>query len=342
MKKIKVAQIGVGHDHAVCAISTLKRLNNIFDLIGFCIVPEDSENTCTFESNKHFFEGVKQMELNEILNYKGLDAVVIETEDRALTKYSLLAAEKGLNIQMDKPGGISDSDFDKLINTVKEYGKGKNLVFHTGYMYRYNPAVLKLKEDIANGKLGEIISVEAQMNCAHPVEKRNWLGNYPGGMMYFLGCHMVDFVYSIMGEPEEIIPFNCASGKGGTTSEDFGMAVFKYKHGVSIAKSSAVEVGGFERRQLVVVGTKGTVELCPLEWIMDKNPTVFSPQVTKIREAYDEFWHKKADYSESVPHDRYEAMFKAFASYVNKQSENPYSYEYERKLHKLLLKACGK
>ena len=39
---------------------------------------------------------------------------------------------------------------------------------------------------------------------------------------------------------------------------------------------------------------------------------------------------------------RYDAMFRAFADYINKEKENPYGYEYERKLHKLILKACGK
>lgn len=339
MRKIKIAQIGTGHDHAPAAIKTLKLLSDIYELVGFAVVPEDSFNveSMQFENTKRFYEGVPQMTVEEILNYPDLDAVCIETEDRALTKYALMAAEKGLNIQMDKPGGISDEDFDKLIDTVSE----KQVVFHTGYMYRYNPAVLKLMEDIKNGKLGDIISVEAQMNCIHPLEKRDWLKDYPGGMLYFLGCHMIDLVYSIMGEPLEVIPLSCSSGLGGTEAKDFGMAVFKYKNGVSIAKSTAIEMGGFERRQLVVVGTKGTVTLCPFEWAVNGRPDVFAPQVTTVKECYSENWHIKGEVHDSEVHGRYDAMFRAFADYVNGEKQNPYNYEYERKLHKLVLKACG-
>ena len=341
MKRIKIAQIGAGHDHAPAAIQTLMLLDiaGIYELVGYCVVPDDNGNipANSYEGNKDSYKDVKQMSLEEILNYKGLDAVAIETEDRALTKYALMAAEKGLHIQMDKPGGIDGDEFDKLIDTVKS----KNLVFHTGYMYRYNPAVLKLKEDIAEGKLGDIISVEAQMNCIHGIEKRNWLGNYPGGMLYFLGCHMVDLVYSIMGEPEEIIPLSCTSGLDGTTAKDFGMAVFKYKNGVSFAKSTAVEIGGFERRQLVVVGTKGTVELCPFEWLSNGLKDVFSPQITVVREAFSGNWHLKGERHFSPEHGRYDAMFRAIADYVGGVKSNPYAYEYERKLHKILLKACG-
>lgn len=341
MKRIKIAQIGAGHDHATAAIQTLKLLDKagIYELVGYCVVPEDSGNIPenSYEGNKDSYKDVKQMSLEEILNYKDLDAVAIETEDRALTKYALMAAEKGLHIQMDKPGGIDGDEFDKLIDTVKL----KKLVFHTGYMYRYNPAVLKLKEDIEEGKLGDIISVEAQMNCIHGIEKRNWLGNYPGGMLYFLGCHMVDLVYSIMGEPEEIIPLSCSSGLDGTTAKDFGMAVFKYKNGVSFAKSTAVEIGGFERRQLVVVGTNGTVELCPFEWLSNGRNDVFSPQITEVREAFSANWSQKGERHFSPEHGRYDGMFRAFADYINGAKINPYTYEYERKLHKIILKACG-
>lgn len=100
-------------------------------------------------------------------------------------------------MHMDKPGSASDADFDRLMDLVEE----KQLPFQTGYMYRYNPAVVQVMEDYRAGRLGEIYSVEAQMNCLHTVEKRNWLGNYPGGMLYFLGCHLIDLIYAIQGEP---------------------------------------------------------------------------------------------------------------------------------------------
>lgn len=339
MRRIKIAQIGAGHDHATAAIQTLKLQSDIYELVGFAVVPEDSGNLPQFsyEGNKGEYEGVSQLTVDEILNYPGLDAVCIETEDRALTKYALLTAERGLHIHMDKPGGASDGAYDRLIDTVME----KNLVFHTGYMYRYNPAVIQLKEDIAAGKLGDIISVEAQMNCTHGLEKRNWLGNYKGGMLYYLGCHLIDLVYSIMGEPENVIPLSVSSGYMGTNAEDFGMAVFKYKNGVSFAKSTAVEMGGFERRQLVVCGTKGTVELKPFEWVGGECPGVFAPLTTGVREAHSENWHERGAYHDTAVYGRYDAMFRSFAAYVNKEKENPYDYEYERKLHKLILKACG-
>lgn len=334
MKKLKVAQIGAGHDHASNTIATLKLQSDIYDLVGYAVVEGDEE---VYEENKCAYDNVKRMTVDEILNYPGLDAVCIETEDRRLTEYAVMAAEKGLHIQMDKPGSESDANFDKLIDLVK----AKNLVFHTGYMYRYNPAVIQLKEDIKVGKLGEIYSVEAQMNCIHSVEKRQWLGNYPGGMLYFLGCHLIDLVYGICGEPEKVIPLSMPIGTDGVTADDFGMAVFQYQNGVSFVKTTAVEIGGFERRQLVVCGTKGTVELKPFEWISSEDIGVVAPQTTHVREAYDRDWHANGICRDTPVNGRYDAMFRAFAAYVRGEKKNPYDYEYERGLHKLILKACG-
>lgn len=341
MKKIKIAQIGVGHDHARDVYTTLNKQNDIYDFVGYAAVPEDSGNIerFSYEGMKGFYDESKMMTVEEILNYPGLDAVCIETEDRALTKYAAMAAEKGLNIHMDKPGGISNEDYDRLIDIVKE----KGLVFHTGYMYRYNPAVIKAKKDIKEGKLGDIYAVEAQMNCLHMPDKREWLGNYPGGMLYFLGCHLVDLVYSIMGEPDSVIPLSTPVGTDGVNAADFGMAVFKYKNGVSFVKSTAVEYGGYDRRQLVICGTKGTVEIKPLEkgFTGENAGDIFVPLVSCVREAYSEEWSSQECVTETDVFGRYDAMFRSFASYVGGEKQNPFSYEYERGLHKLLLKACG-
>lgn len=340
MRKIKVAVIGAGHDHSADAIDTIKGLSEHYELVGYAPVCEDEKNCIefTYKGRPQRYEGVKQMTVDEVLNYPGLEAVFIETEDRALTKYALLAAEKGLHIQMDKPGGIDNAEFDKLIDIVKT----KRLVFHVAYMYRYNTAVMQLKEDIKAGKLGELISVEAQMCCRHSPEKRAWMEAYPGGMLWFLGCHMIDLIYSIMGMPEEVIPLSACSNTDDVTAEDVGMAAFRYKNGVSFARSSAVEYGGFDRRRLLVCGSKGTVEICPLEQGAANAPEIFIPQTSRVREDFAENAPYESGVRNTEPKGRYDAMYRAFAEYIRGEKTNPFDYEYERQLHKLILRACGK
>ncbi len=263
MERIKIGQIGAEHDHAGEIMRTLKKFPEVFDLVGFA-VPEGEKIAAPKQ-----YEGVPQMSVEELLATPGLQAVTVETYELNLTKYAKMAVDRGLAVHMDKPGGSELSDYEELIAAVKE----KGVVFHTGYMYRYNPAVLKLKERIENGELGEIYSVEAHMDCGHSAAKRQWLGAFPGGMMFFLGCHLVDMAILLRGFPEEIVPYNASTGIGGVTAPDYGFAVLKYPNGVSFVKTCAAEVGGYMRRQLVVTGSKGSVQLLPFEAMVDYGRT---------------------------------------------------------------------
>ena len=173
------------------------------------------------------------------------------------------------------------------------------------------------------------------MNCRHPDEKRAWMSKFPGGMMFFLGCHLVDLILQIKGAPDNVIPLNRCTGMDGVTAQDFGMAVFEYADGVSFAKTSACERGGFLRRQLVVTGTKGTIELKPFE--VGCGPL----QYTDKSESFDTAWHVPGRIARSELFDRYDAMMASFAAMVRGEKENPWTPDYELELFRTVLKACG-
>ena len=329
MKKIRIAQIGTEHDHSPCIMKSLRKNSDLFEVVGYANVPEE-HNILPTE-----YEGVPSLTVSQLLDIPDLDAVTIETSEANLSKYALLAAERGLPIHMDKPGS---EGFEELISMVKS----KGTILHLGYMYRYNPAVIKLLNDIKLGKYGNIQSVEAQMSCWHSDEKRQWLKKYDGGMMYYLGCHLIDLILQIKGMPEEILPFNCSTGINGTDSEDNCFLIFKYSDGISFAKTSAAEAGGYMRRQLVVSGTKGSCVLEPLEAYEEQ--TLTSSLYTGVREVTDNIFDWKNDGVKyrTEKYDRYDTMMRSFASYINGERVNPYTYDYELELYKILMKCCKK
>ena len=68
-----------------------------------------------------------------------------------------MVAESGKHLHMEKPGGTDPVAFAEMIDAVKRGGK----VFHTGYMYRYNPNVEKLMElAIAEGNFDAIDALD--------------------------------------------------------------------------------------------------------------------------------------------------------------------------------------
>lgn len=337
MKKIKIAQIGIKHDHAIGCAQTLKKLKDIFEFVG---VAAPDINVFNTENTKGIsdscYDGIPVYTVEELLGME-LDAVAIESDELTSTKYAKMFIDKGVHVYLDKPGGVDHKEFCDMVNTARE----KGLVFNMGYMYRYNPVIQKIIEEIKNEEFGEIYAVEAHMDCMHKDAKREWLKQFPGGMLYFLGCHLIDLIFAIQGEPEEIIPLSCATGIENTTAEDYGMVVFKYKNGVSFAKTCAAEPGGFMRRQLVVCGSKKTVEIKPIEYYAEGKIKTDYREMTR-EEALSHGWGVIGEKQTTDPFDRYENMFKGFYKMITGEVENKWDYDYEIKLHEILLKACGK
>lgn len=334
MSKIKIAQIGVNrHSHAAPIFDTLKKCSDLFEIAGYAIV-EDERETCAERINKHFAE-YPELTLETILSDPTIVAVTVETDEIHLTKYAQMAAEHGKHIHMEKPGSQDQETFEKLIETVRTRG----LVFHTGYMYRYNPLIREVQEQIGRGEFGDLISIEAHMNCHHSADTREWLNTFEGGMMFFLGCHLVDLVLLLQGTSTRVIPLNKRTGMDGVNSEDFGMAVLEYPRGYSFIKTSAAEWGGYQRRQLVITGTKKSVELKPLELA---SPTGQYDLITG-RTVYGEedTWKTVGRIDKSIPFDRYEQMLRAFGAMVRGEIKNPYSYDYELTVFRTLMACCG-
>ncbi|MBQ8894830.1 MAG: Gfo/Idh/MocA family oxidoreductase [Clostridia bacterium] len=327
MRKLRIVQIGMGHDHATVILNSLLKQTDLFEVVALGL--DDYDHTFPERVDRY---DLPKMSPEEALNLPDLDAAVIESREMDLTGYAQMAADRGLHIHMDKPGAPNLAAFEELVETCRE----KKLVFHTGYMYRYNTAVQQALADAKNGKLGEIYAVEAQMNCLHKPERYTWLPDYPGGMMFFLGCHLIDLILQFKGLPKEILPLN--------TGHTYGMAVLKYKDGISFAKTCDTEPGGFCRRQLIVCGTEGTIELEPLEDFSDpKDSTVICTgrRYAEKNLCLEKGWGYHGERDTTAPHSRYDGMMAAFAAYVNGQKENPYTYDYEKTLFKTILECCG-
>ena len=329
MKKIRISQIGTSqYSHGNSIWQSFLKQSDLFEVVGYAFPENEREK---FPRQAEAFAGHREMTVEEILSDPTIEAVAVETEEIYLTKYAQMVADAGKHLHMEKPGGTDLAAFRRLIATLKE----KNLAFTTGYMYRFNPKVREVLSRIEKGEFGKIYSVEAHMSCTHSDEWRRWLANFPGGMLFFLGCHLIDLIYRIMGEPLEVIPLSTSTHFRDVYTEDFGMAVFRYPNGVSFAKTCDVEKGGFLRRQLVVAGEKGTVEILPLEAFAEGG------QYTVMRENFTDEWAGGWVTSQSEVHDRYDDMMKNFAEIV-RGKENPYPYDYELGLYELLLRACGK
>lgn len=327
MEPVKIAVIGNRHDHTLPNLNAMKAHPETFDIIGAAELDET-------KSLKPF-EGIRIYTLDELLCMDRLEAVVIEAGKEYEIGYAQKFADRGLPVFLDKPGSADLPRFERFMSTMKS----KRLPVQIGYMYRFNPMVVKAAEMVDGGKLGEIFSVEAQMSIYHKKEKREWLGRYKGGMMFYLGCHLVDMVCRFAGFPKEIIPLSCSTHSDGIDSEDYGCAIFRYDNGVSFIKTCAGEYNGFDRRQLVISGTKGTLEIRPWEILTDGGQLT-DAKLTLASDAPPQA-HDGSKPLRSEVYERYYPMLLHFAKLVRGEAVMQHDYDYEVRLLETIIKACG-
>lgn len=320
MKRLRVAQIGVGHDHAAGIMECVLAHPEQFEMLG--IVEED----CSLQAQINHtsaYHGLPRLTLEELWELHP-DAVFVESCEKDLVCYAYECVARGIHVHMDKPGGLDAEAFGKLLCLAAE----KELVVDMGYMYRTNPAVEMAREIVESGKLGEIYSVHGVMNADHDAKKREWLKQFPGGIMYFLGCHLIDLVLTFMGKPKSVTVFHSESGIDGVEAIDHSLAVFDYGNAVSTVETTSIEYSAGPRRQFVINGTNGTIEIKPLEW------------PTEIRVTTRD--HSCEEHIVYEPYGRYDKMIENFYQEVIGEKENPYNYEYELQLQKLLMDVVGR
>ena len=327
MKKIKIGQIGIGHNHGEPKLLSVKKFPELFEVVGYA---EENELWIKKRGENEGFRNLPRLSVEEIIERS--DAILVESDVWDLTKYAKMCVDAGKHIHMDKPAGGTLEEYKYVLDTAKK----KGLVVQLGYMYRYNPAVRRCFEHIKNGDLGEIYSVNAEMSTYHPVAYKQWLTNFGGGIMYILGSHLVDLIVYMMGKPKKVTSFIKRTGLDGVDFEDNNLAVLEYDRALARIFVSSVEVNGFGRRQLVVSGSRGTVNICPLE-----RPITMTYSDTSIADATYEDRKKVLSFEDNTAAGRYDEMMKDFYDYVMGTKENPFTYEHDYLVQEVLSEIVG-
>ena len=88
MKKIKIGQIGIGHNHGEAKMLAVRKFPELFEIVGYA-----EENECWIEKrgNKKGYEGLSRLSVEEII--KQSDAVLVESDVWNLTKYAKMCVD---------------------------------------------------------------------------------------------------------------------------------------------------------------------------------------------------------------------------------------------------------
>ncbi len=255
-KPIRVGQIGVGHAHASKLAAYMDSPD--YEVVG--IVEADQALRAQAETRAPFRDCTWMSE-EQLLSTPGLQVVLVETHVRDLLATATRCIAAGKHIHLDKPAGTSLPSFTSLLQQAEQ----QQLIVQLGYMYRFNPAIVLLRQLIEAGAVGDVFEAHAVMSKVVAPKARVEHAEFSGGMMFELGCHLIDLMVGLLGAPERITPFAQHAAVADDPLLDNMLAVFEYPRALATVKTSAMEVEGFARRHLVVCGTKGTMHIQPLD-----------------------------------------------------------------------------
>ena len=323
MEKIRVGMVGTGHPHAPGKLAVLKASAD-YEVVGLC--EADAARRAARAGEKAFAD-VRWASEEELLSDGGVQAIVVEGVVRDNVPAARRAIEAGKHVHLEKPGGTSLKEFQALLRAASERG----LIVQLGYMFRYNPAFQVLFRAAREGWLGDIFFIRGRMGTSVNLDTRRGLAEYRGGMMFELGCHLLDPVVALLGAPKKVTPFLRADAGPPDGLADNTLAVFEFDRAAAVLESAAMEVEPFPHRSLAVYGKKGTVIIEPLE--PPALQLCLSAPVAGLKKGW------QAVPMENRP--RYVGDFEDLAACIRAGSPLSVSPEHDLHVQEALLKASG-
>lgn len=321
--RIKIGQIGTAHAHAAGKMSTLRKLADHYEVVG---VVEPDENARRQYKDHPAYRGLQWMTEEQLLNTPRLQAVAVETGVAELVPTAARCIDAGTHIHLDKPAGESLPPFKALLDAAERGG----LTVQLGYMFRNNPAFQFCFRAVRSGWLGSVFELHAVMSKAIPPSRRDPLAEFPGGAMFELGCHLIDAAVSVLGKPDRVTPFVRRTRPQRDDLADNTLAVLEYPRATATIRSALVEIEGTRRRQFVVCGDQGTIDIRPLE------PPQLLMALAAPRDGYSPGYQEVA-----LPHmpGRYDDQLVELAEVIRGERENPYPPSHDLAVQETILRA---
>ena len=252
MDKVRYGIIGLGM--GAVHIAGIKNIENA-EVTAICDIDSAKLNdeAGKLGGNVHAYSDYRR-----VLEDKDVDAVVIAVPDQEHCKMSLEALDAGKHVLCEKPMSLKLEECSEMVRASEKTDKK----FMIGQICRFTPGFMQAKEMIDAGEIGELFFVESEY--AHDYSKIPGTNNswrldplrhgFLGG-----GCHAVDLLRWIAGNPIEVAAF--ANKKMLTTwpTDDCTIAIMKFPKDVIGKVFVSTGCKRDYTMRSVFYGSKGTI-----------------------------------------------------------------------------------
>jgi predicted dehydrogenase len=209
-----------------------------------------------------------------------LDAIVVATP--VPTHYALAkqALEAGKHVFVEKPPAMRAAEMDELV----ELAAARDRVLMPGHLLLYHPGVVKLKDLIDSGELGDVL-------CVYGNRQNLGIVRTNENALWSLGVHDLSVILYLLDEDPKVA---VAYGRDFLTPgvEDVVFCYLRFPSG-KIAHMHLSWLDPHKMRKLTVVGREKMVVFDDME--LERKVTVYEKSPWKRAETYGEWQTRSGD-----------------------------------------------
>ena len=314
-----VGVLGAVHSHAAEKLRILRESPD-WRLVGVC---EDDAGVAA----RLRAEGVPLMSRQALLAHPEIKVIVVESAVRDHARDARDALRAGKHVHLEKPPAVNLRDLLELV----ELARKSELLIQVGYMWRYHPGICRAMEAARAGWLGDVYLIKAHIGNQLAAKRRPEWAEFRGGVMFELGCHLIDPMVRLLGPPVRVTPFLRRDGAFSDTLHDNTCAVLEWGRALGMVTATTLQVNAQRHRALEIHGTNGCAVVNPLE------PPRLTVELEKPAGPY-------AAGAQTIPlpaYRRYEDDFRELAAAVRGETRLRVTLEEEIRVHRALLAASG-
>ena len=211
---------------------------------------------------------------------ESLDAVVVATPVPTHYELAKLALEAGKHVFVEKPPAMKGAEIDELVSIAEE----RDLVLMPGHLLLYHPGVLKLKELVDGGDLGDVLMVYGNRQNLGVIRKHE-------NALWSLGVHDLSVILHLLDEdPVEAVALGQSLLKTGV--EDVVFCYLRFPSG-KIAHMHLSWLDPHKMRKMTVVGTERMAVFDDME--LDRKVTVYEKSPWRPVDTYGEWQTRTGD-----------------------------------------------
>lgn len=195
----------------------------------------------------------------DVLALDEIDAVYIASPVFFHKEQAIAAARAKKHILLEKPVALTVTDAEE----IKRECEANNVKISIGFLMRFHGYHQKIKEIIAEGKIGEIVSMRGQFTCWYPDIEGAWRQKKAlsgGGALVDMGIHVIDLMHYLTGlRAVEVAAFN-QTQTFSYEVDDSSNLIMKMNNGsVAYVDSNFNIPDAASVAKLEIYGTKGSI-----------------------------------------------------------------------------------